>query len=114
MATITPTITNPGPGLYLATWSGIATGDTITPTTVSSVHGIASTVQFEGTFGGATVTLEASNDEANYHAVKDLSAIEISATTAGMYEITSGALSFAPTISGGTGDSVTVTLTLRQ
>lgn len=95
------------------TWSDIATGDTINPVQVEREEGGLGSVQFTGAFGGATVTLEASNDGTNFVTLKDVFGTDVSVTAAGMHEISTGALYLRPGISGGSSDAVDVTLVLR-
>jgi P pilus assembly chaperone PapD len=70
-------------------------------------------VQITGTFGGATIALQVSNDGTNYVTLKDGSGSDISLTSAGMREFSTAALYLKPTSSGGTADNVTVTVVLR-
>lgn len=68
-------------------------------------------VQVGGTFGGATVTLQGSNDGTTYATLKDLQGNNISFTAAGQAEFSSGCPFIKPNISGGTGDSINATVT---
>ena len=63
-------------------------------------------IQFTGTFGGATVALQGSNDGVTFVTLKDLQGNNITATAAGYFEFTSGARFLKLTITGGTGDSI--------
>ena len=95
------------------TWEALATGDTIVGLPVASQAAIAGAVQFKGTFGGATIGLQSSNDGTTYFDVKDLGGTVISATAAAMFEFTIAAMYIRPVISGGTGDDIDVVMILR-
>lgn len=95
------------------TWAGIITGDTIVSLPINAQAAVAGAVQISGTFGGATVVLQASNDGTNFFTMKDLTGTNISATAAGLFEFTTAALYIRPSISGGSANSVNVLLSLR-
>jgi hypothetical protein len=95
------------------TWADLATGDTITAFPVAAQAAVAGAVQFGGTFGGATVGLQVSNDGTTFFDMKDLGGTVVSATAAGLFEFTTAAMYIRPVISGGTGDAVDVTVVLR-
>ena len=63
-----------------------------------------------GTFGGATVTITGSHDDSNYFLIADAGDTDMSVTAEDWFEVSSGAMYVKPTISGGSGDSVTVSL----
>jgi hypothetical protein len=116
MATVSPifsTVTAPGGDVTRVAWAAMATGDTINALTVSAQAAVVGSVQFTGTFGGATVKLQVSNDGTNFVDMKDLTGASVTATAAGYFEFTTAGLYLRPTISGGTGDAVTATLVLR-
>lgn len=94
-------------------WADIATGDTINYVQIEREEGGLGSVQFEGTFGGATVVLQVSNDATNWHTVSDVFGNDVSVTAAAIKEISTGALYVRPSISGGTSDAVDVTLVMR-
>jgi hypothetical protein len=95
------------------TWAGVVTGDTLTSLPVAGQAAVAGAVQFSGTFGGATMTLQASNDGTTFATIKDLTGTAISATAAGLFEFTTAALYIRPAITGGSANSVNVILSLR-
>ena len=113
MATISVTESQPSQNIVKLAWMNIATGDTITSFSPSWKYPVAGCVQFTGTFGGAQVTLEGSNDGTNYVTLKDLTGSNIQATSAGLVEFTTSALHIRPKVTGGTGDSVNVTVVMR-
>jgi len=67
-------------------------------------------VQVTGTFGGATVVLQGSNDKATWATLEDLEHNAISLTAAGIVEFSTGVAYVKPSVSGGTGDDLDVTL----
>ena len=114
MATIQPTI--PGdlePGTWGVLWSGVSTGDTIHPAKVPFAWMNLGSVQIAGTFGGATVTLQVSNDGTNYATLDDVSGVDVSAASALIAEVSNSALYWKPSITGGSSDSVTIKIVGR-
>jgi len=94
-------------------WAGISTGDTASPATLQNMQGLAGSVQVSGTFGGATVTMQVSNDGANYATMSDTNGVALSFAGAGFGEFSTAGLYIRPIVLGGSGDSVTVTVILR-
>lgn len=114
MATVTPTKTRVAADAVRLTWEGMATGDTLVASPVQRPGGAVAAVQITGTFGGSTVTLQGSEDDSTYIGLTDVHGTAISATSAARFELSTAALYLNPTISGGTGDSVTLHVTLRN
>ena len=94
-------------------WTGIITGDTIVSFGISAKSGAVGAVQIDGTFGGATVTLQASNDNVTFFPMKDVNNVAISATSAGYFEVRTGALYIRPAVTGGSANSINVKVALR-
>ena len=113
MATVTPSIDTAIVGVPRLIWEEAATGDTLTPYAITSQYGLSASVQAVGTFGGATVILQVSNDGANWATARDVLGDLISFTTASYSEFTTSAAYIRPAVTGGTGDDVDVILTLR-
>jgi hypothetical protein len=113
MATISPATTYPAKNLVSISWSGLATGDTINQSEIPNVMGLAGSVQMEGTWGSATIVLQVSNDGTNWNTLKDINGSDISLTADGMREFSTAARFIKPTPSGGTGDSINITIALR-
>lgn len=113
MSTISPALDLAVPGVPRLIWADAATGDTINPFILSQQYGLAAGVQVVGTFGGATVTIEISNDGTNWVTAKDLFNVNTVFTATGYAELTLSAAYIRPKITGGTGDSLTVIATLR-
>lgn len=70
-------------------------------------------VQVEGTFGGATVVIQGSNDGTNWRTLSDPSNAALSFAAAGLEAIQEHTRYIRPLSSGGTGTSVTVTIFMR-
>lgn len=115
MANITPVVTRVEDGgvfdVYLATWPAMGNADTGLPVAMSGSSDRS--VQIEGTFGGATVVIQGSNNGTNYQLLTDPQGNDISKTTADLEAITELTRYVRPVTSGGTGTSVTVSLLLR-
>lgn len=94
-------------------WTDLSTADTAAPVKIQNMQGLAGSAQVTGTFGGATIALQASNDGTNYVTMKDSTGTAITFTAAGMAEFSTAALFIKPASSGGTDDNVTVTIVLR-
>lgn len=113
MATVTPVLNTAIAGVPRVIWEALATGDTVESFTTLQQYGLAASVQISGTFGGATVTLQHSNDGVTWFTAEDLFENTISATSAAIYEVSLSSVYFRAAISGGTGDDVDVILVLR-
>jgi len=116
MALVSPVFTvikTQGADVARVAWTGIVTGDTFTSLPVSAQAAVVGSVQFSGTFGGATIKLQVSNDNTTFFDMKDLSGTVISATAAGFFEFTTAGLYLRPAIASGSGNSVNVILCLR-
>jgi hypothetical protein len=110
MATIIPTRVD---GAASFKWTDYSTADTAAAAKLQNQEGLAGTVQVTGTFGGATIALQVSNDGTNFVTLKDGIGEDISFTAAGMAEFSTAALYIKPTSSGGTSDNVTVSINFR-
>jgi len=113
MATVSPVLNRTAEGIPYILWENVATGDTLNPYAVNARLGLDAAVQFAGTFGGATVKLQQSNDNATYFDMKDVAGTTISATAAAYFNFGSSGAYLRPTITGGTGDAVDIYLVLR-
>lgn len=112
MATITPDNSSDNVNHHQGVWSGMATGDTINSLDLRNIQVASGSVQLSGTWGGATVTAQISNDDATWFTLVDIYGVNVSATDDAIYEYTTGANYMRFAISGGTGDSVTAVVTL--
>jgi len=96
----------------IATWTGETTaGNASIPRYAPLVSLTTASVQVSGTIGGATVALQGSNDGVTYTTLKDTAGSPLSFAAAGYAEFSSAAAFIKPLISGGTGDSINVTVT---
>jgi hypothetical protein len=95
-------------------WSGLTTAASPGAAfKIVSQAALAGCAQFTGTFGGATVIMQGSNDGTNWFTLKDLTGTNVSATAAGAFEFTTSAVYIRASASGGTGDSIDVVVALR-
>lgn len=111
MATITPTGEKvPGPvgKASVVTWSAMATGDT--GSAVQSPGFSDRSVQVEGTFGGATVTIQGSNDGTNYYTLTDTAGVALTFTSAGLRQMLQITRYVRPAVTAGAGSALKVSL----
>jgi hypothetical protein len=113
MSTIIPTTVEEQVRAAAYRWTDYSTADTATPVKLQNMQGLAGAVQVTGTFGGATIALQVSNDGTNFVTLRDATGIAITFTSAGYAEFSTAALFIKPTSTGGTSDNVTVTVVLR-
>ena len=95
------------------TWADIVTGDTLVSFPVAAQAAVAGAVQFGGTFGGATIGLQVSNDGTTFFDMKDLGGTVVAATAAGLFEFTTAAMYIRPVVTGGAANAIDVTVVLR-
>jgi len=115
MPAITATVNMVGSpdGVPSVVWADLAPGDTGVPYLVRNRYGFVGSVQISGTFGGATITLEQSNDGVTWFPAVDTLGTVISATTAEITEISLASIYLRPVITGGTGSSVDIIVVFR-
>jgi hypothetical protein len=102
-------------GVPRAIWTAVTTaGSPHTGLLLVNKEAYRGSVQVTGTFGSSTVIMQASNDGTNYFPLKDLQGTAISFTSAGGAEFSTSAAYIRPSSSGGTSDSVNVTVVLRE
>lgn len=112
MATIAPTRANVGPW-QIYTWTGVTESDTFGPAPIDSPVRQA-TLQISGTFGGATVIAQGSNDGSTFVALDDVEDAAISHTSAGGSELRYLWPYMRPSASGGSSQSLTATLAVMR
>jgi len=102
MATINPTIDRDTiPGAILVTWAGMATGDVGGGIPIAYVAD--TTGQITGTFGGATVTWQGSNDNTNWHPLTRRSVgTDMAFTSAAVHTTNENPAFIRPAVTGGT------------
>jgi hypothetical protein len=118
MTTIVPAFTklrSPAGGIdaIVATWTPLAaSGDVGQP--LQRVDLPDRSVQVAGTFAGATIVFEGSNDGANYFTLASPSGAALSFTAAGLVQVNMPAAFVRPHVTLGSGASLTVTMTARR
>jgi len=113
MATVSPVIDRTIAKIPRVIWEACATGDTINSLPISEQWGLAASVQASGTFDGATVVMQHSNDGTNWFTAKDLQGNDISLTADGIAEFSLSSAYIRPAISGGGTDDVDVIVVFR-
>ena len=108
MATIQ--FSNTRDGAIVTTWAAMAGTDDCAPFRLPSSADL--TFQLAGTFGGATVTLQGSNNGTNWHALsqKGPASANMSYAVSAVHAANETPLFVRPFITGGTGSSITVIL----
>lgn len=115
MATVTPAIQSWSPSQgKTVLWEACATGDTIEAYNPVGKEAAFATVQAFGTWGGATLVLQGSNDGGTtWAAIDDMNGTAVSFTANGYAGIRTAFNALRVAMSGGTGDDVDVWLSLR-
>lgn len=117
MATITPTVeflesARYSRQLIKVTWTAVTENDTAAA--VECGDFADRSVYIGGTFGGATVVFQGSNDGTNYATLTDPQGNNISKTSAGLEAVTELTAYARPSASGGTGQSLNVVMIGRR
>jgi hypothetical protein len=97
----------------IVTWTAIENGDSADPFLPVDLDTAVASVQIGGTFGGATLTFQQSNDGVTWFTAKTPTGDNVVATAAGMFELSLSGLYVRPNLSGGSGSSVNVILVAR-
>lgn len=114
MATVVNTYSAPSSATAeVVTWSAMATGDTINSWEGKALAPAVASLQISGTFGGATCTLQVSNDGSTWFTAKDTQGNAVTATTDTFFELSIAARFLRPSLSGGSGNSVDAILVMR-
>lgn len=92
----------------VVSWAGLATGDS--GSSVDTADMADRSVQVTGTFGGASVSLEGSNDGATWFVLNDPLGAAITFTSAGLRQVLEITRYVRPVVTGGAGSGLTVTL----
>ena len=116
MAEISQATTYPtkaGGDVAVTSWTDLASGDTGQPVVLAQFAD--RTVQVGGTFDGASLIFEGSNDGATYHTLMDPQGNALSFTAAGLEAVLELPLWVRPRVSGGgAGVAINVTLVGRR
>lgn len=94
------------------TWSGLTTGDTGRP--LEMVGWADRSVQITGTFGGATLTLQGSNNGSTWNTLTDPQGNEIVLTSQKIEQIMEITRYIRPSVSGGSGASINIITLVRR
>ena len=113
MPEISFTRNNITPGLVVFSWAAILPADTGMPVALNGGFPLSGSIQVIGTFGGATISLEGSNNGTDWVPLRDVNNALISLGATGMLDFSVACLSIRPAITGGTGSSLTVLICLR-
>ena len=109
---VTPS--TPVSGVFIWSYDNLDTADTSPQKiTAGGTRTLAGALQVVGTFGGASVALQASNDGVNWVGLSDRSGVVIAITAAGGSEFSTSYLYLRPLATGGTGDDLDVFISLR-
>lgn len=111
MATITPTIASVTTGIASITWA--AQTDADTATAFDNLGFVRGAVQFDGTFGGATIVLQGSNDNSNWATLDDVAGVAISATAAAIIDFLGHCRYIRPLVTAGTAESLNTRVIMR-
>lgn len=117
MSTIAPTVTRgivPDESVIQFAWAALGNADDGQPIQPNYANMSDVAVHVTGTFGGATVVWEVSDDGTNWRTAKDPSNTAISVTSTDLRQALETALYKRPRTSGGTGTSINVIATLRR
>lgn len=93
-------------GVRVRTWSNMTSGDVGEPILLTKFND--RTLHVTGTFGGATVAFEGSNDGSEYLPMRDVFNATVSATSAKLITLTEVPLYVRPTVTGGVATSVSI------
>ena len=104
----------PVSGCDLFTYDNLDTADTAPGTVLSSgTAPVIGSIQVIGTFGGASVALQGSNDGTNWVGLADRAGTVIALTAAGGAEFSTSFVYLRPLATGGSGDDLDVFIALR-
>lgn len=93
-------------GLVSVAWAAVPEGDTYAAAETGGLF--ERSVQVGGTFGGATVLIQGSNDGVTYFTLNDLQDNPLSFAAAGVAAIQENVRYIKPSASGGTNSSINV------
>lgn len=109
--TLTPS--NPVSGAKLFTYTTVDSADTPSAIQVEGSSPAIGFLQVTGTFGGATVKLQLSNNGTNWVDARNLQGAPIAILAAGGEEFSTGAIHVRPLVTGGTGTSLQISIAFR-
>lgn len=117
MAVVSPTFSSitgvtGGIDAIIVTWGPM--GDSDTAGAVQLPDRIDRSVQVIGTFGGATITMQGSNDGTNFNTVNDAFGAALTLAAAAIKQVTEAALWIRPSTASGSGSSLTIIMCARR
>lgn len=95
-------------------WETVTEADSAAAHECIEMQGVVGSVQVIGTFGGATVVLQGSNDGSTWWDLKDTGGTAISFTAAGGADFSTAALYVRPSASGGSSQDLDIYMTMRS
>lgn len=113
MGTVSPVVKGTPEKIPYVIWETVVTGDTINAFALTEQWGLAGSVQISGTFGGATVKLQHSNDGVVWFDAKDVLGNTVTATTNAIFEVSLSSAYFRPSIASGSANDVDIRIVLR-
>lgn len=113
MPTVSPSLNTSVADNPRVIWEALATGDTINPFVMSQQYGLAASIQISGTFGGATVKVQISNDNVSYYDMEDVTGTPVSTTSGGLYEVSTAAVYIKPVVTSGSANDIDVIIAFR-
>lgn len=114
MATISPVRSSPARNIEQILWETLTESDTAGSVLPASVLSLFGSVQVIGTFGGATVVFQGSNDGTNWVNLNDKDGNAISLSAAGAAEFSTAMLYLRPSASGGSSQDIDVYVIMRN
>jgi hypothetical protein len=113
MAAIDPVPSRVVSGCEVWAWEGVSDSDTFVRVLPAGTEPVIGSFQVTGSFGGGTVRLQGSNNNSDWVNLNDISGDQISLTGAGAAEFSTAMAYLRPIVSGGTGYSLNVYISLR-
>jgi hypothetical protein len=114
MATINPIVNKAVQGANSVVTASWTMGGADTGVQVALTDWYDRSIQIAGTFGGATVTIQGSNDGVNWSTMRDPASVALTFTAADIKQLLEMALYIRPITTGGTGSALVVTMAGRQ
>lgn len=93
---------------YQVIWTPVTENDTCAPVRFPEYSDRS--IQVAGTFGGSSTAIQGSNDGTNYASLRDPSHTTIAITSAGIQAVLENSVYTQPVISGGSSQSLTVSM----
>jgi hypothetical protein len=99
-------------GVHQTQWPNMGNADTGTAQSAGALSD--KSVQVEGTFAAATVTIQGSNDGVNWETLRDPAGVALTFTAVGQKQILENTRYQRPVTTGGAGSTITVTIVERS